>query len=83
MVISFGEEEVALTEVQKIILAGQRAILLQDGSLGILHEEWLQTYGTIVRHGKIAQQEIQVPRWLAFSEEKNSEGTEVLKPVLA
>ncbi|OQP57445.1 DEAD/DEAH box helicase [Niastella populi] len=82
MVISFGEEEVALTEVQKIILAGQRAILLQDGSLGILHEEWLQTYGTIVRHGKISKQEIQVPRWLAFSEEKTTEGTGVLKTVL-
>jgi superfamily II DNA or RNA helicase len=82
MVISFGEEQVALIEVQKIILAGQKAILLQDGSLGILHEDWLQTYGTIVRHGKIKDQEIQVPRWLAFSEEKTADGNEVLKPVL-
>lgn len=82
MVISFGEEQVALVEVQKIILAGQKAILLQDGSLGILHEDWLQAYGTIVRHGKIKDQEIQVPRWLAFSEEKTPEGNEVLKPVL-
>jgi superfamily II DNA or RNA helicase len=82
MVISFGEEQVALTEVQKIILAGQRAILLQDGSLGILHEDWLAAYGTIVRHGKIKDQEIQVPRWLAFSEEKTADGNEVLKPVL-
>lgn len=82
MAITFGEEQVALTEVQKIILAGQRAILLQDGSLGILHEDWLHAYGTIVRHGKIKDQEIQVPRWLAFSEEKTSDGSEVLKPVL-
>jgi superfamily II DNA or RNA helicase len=82
MVISFGEEEVPLTEVQKIIQAGQRAILLQDGSLGILNEEWLQMYGTIMRHGKISQQEIQVPRWLAFSEEETTEGEAVLKPVL-
>lgn len=82
MVITFGEEKVALTEIQKIILAGQRAILLQDGSLGILHEDWLHAYGTIVRHGKIKDEEIQVPRWLAFSEEKTAEGDEVLKPVL-
>ena len=82
MVIAFGEEEVALTEVQKIVQAGQRAILLQDGSLGILHEEWLQTYGTIIRHGKISGTEIQVPRWLAFSEEETPDGTAVLKPVL-
>ncbi|OQP66355.1 helicase SNF2 [Niastella vici] len=82
MVIAFGEEKVALTEVQKIIQAGQRAILLQDGSLGILHEEWLQTYGTIIRHGKISGNEIQVPRWLAFSEEETPEGEAILKPVL-
>lgn len=82
MVVSFGDEEVALTEVQKIIQAGQRAILLQDGSLGILNEEWLQQYGTIVRHGKISKNEIKVPRWLAFSEEETATGDQVLKPVL-
>jgi superfamily II DNA or RNA helicase len=82
MIISFGEEEVSLIEVQKIVQAGQRAILLQDGSLGILNDEWLQTYGTIIRHGKISGQEIQVPRWLAFSEEEAADGTSVLKPTL-
>jgi superfamily II DNA or RNA helicase len=82
MIISFGDEEVSLTEVQKIVQAGQRAILLQDGSLGILNDEWLQTYGTIIRHGKISGQEIQVPRWLAFSEEEAADGTSVLKPTL-
>jgi superfamily II DNA or RNA helicase len=82
MIISFGEEEVSLTEVQKIVQAGQRAILLQDGSLGILNDEWLQTYGTIIRHGKISGQEIQVPRWLAFSEEEAADGSSVLKPTL-
>jgi SNF2 family DNA or RNA helicase len=82
MTVLFGEEEVALTEVQKIIQAGQRAILLQDGSLGILNEEWLQQYGTIIRHGKITKNEIQVPRWLAFSEEETESGSQILKPVL-
>ena len=82
MIISFGEEEVSLIEVQKIVQAGQRAILLQDGSLGILNDEWLQTYGTIIRHGKILGQEIQIPRWLAFSEEEAADGTSVLKPTL-
>lgn len=82
LIISFGDEVVSLAEVQKIVQAGQRAILLQDGSLGILNDEWLQTYGTIIRHGKISGHEIQVPRWLAFSEEEPAEGTAVLKPVL-
>jgi superfamily II DNA or RNA helicase len=82
MHIFFGDEEVSLVEVQKIIQAGQRAILLQDGSLGILNEEWLQQYGTIIRHGKITRNDLQVPRWLAFSEEETTTGETVLKPVL-
>lgn len=82
MKVRFGEEEVALTEIQKTILAGQKAILLQDGSLGILNEEWLQQYGTLIRHGRINKKEIQVPRWLAFSEEQATDGHQVLQPVL-
>lgn len=82
MRVSFGEEEVALQEIQKTILAGQRAVFLQDRSLGILNEEWLQQYGTLIRHGKISKKEIQVPRWLAFSEEQQEDGTEILQPVL-
>ncbi|HTF27335.1 MAG TPA: hypothetical protein VK625_00745, partial [Flavitalea sp.] len=65
--ISFGKEEIALTELQKMILAGQRAMLLKDGSLGILPEEWVSKYANIIKLGKIVKNEISVPRWLAFS----------------
>ncbi len=82
MKVNFGKEEVQLAELQKMVLAGQRSILLKDGSLGILNDEWLQQYGPVIRHGKISKNEIQVARWLAFSEQQASDGNEVLKPVL-
>ena len=66
-----------------MIRAGQRSILLNDGSLGILDDEWLQQYGAIIRHGKITDHHtVQVSRWLAFAEQHATVEMQVLKPVL-
>ena len=78
----FGKEEVQLTDLQKMLLAGQRAIMLKDGSLGVLSDEWIQQYGTIIKHGKISKKEISVARWMALTEEKSGEEIQVLKPVI-
>ena len=77
--LSFGKEEVALTDLQKMLLAGQRAILLKDGSLGVLGDEWIKQYSTIIKHGKISKKEISIARWMALTEEKTGDETQVLK----
>lgn len=81
MRVLFGDEELTLAELQKMILAGQKSVLLKDGSLGILDEEWLHNYGAIIKHGKISGKNIVIPRWLAFSEDDSQQA--VLKPVLS
>jgi SNF2 family DNA or RNA helicase len=82
LTLSFGKETVVLTELQKILLAGQKAILLKDGSLGILSDEWLQQYGTMIKHGKISKNEITIAKWMALTEDKSSEESQVLKGVI-
>lgn len=80
LTVFFGKEKVPLQELQKTLRASQRTILLNDGSLGVLDDEWQQQYGAIIRHGKILNDTtIQVPRWLAFAEQNASEETQVLK----
>ncbi len=74
----FGNETIPPLEIQKILLAGQRAVLLKDGSMGILDEQFRDRYGLILRHGKISGKEAKVPRWLAFSE---SEPTDEAPPL--
>lgn len=80
--LKFGEEEVSLLSLQKILLAGQRAILLKDGSLGILSDGWLKQYSAIIKHGRINKKDIEVARWMAIKETKPDEGEEdtFLKP---
>ena len=78
--LTFGTEEVPLPALQKMLLSGQKAILLKDGSLGIVGDEWLLQYGTIIKHGKIVNKHIEVARWMALTEEKMQPEQQVLKP---
>jgi len=82
LTIRFGKEEVLLLELQKMLLSGQRAILLKDGSLGVPGDEWIHQYGTIIKHGKIHGRAITVARWMALNEQDSANDNEVLKPVL-
>ncbi len=77
--LQFGEEKIPLAELQKILLAGQRAVMLKDGSLGVLTDSWLAEYATIIKHSKINKKQLQVPQWLAISEQQNKGANEALK----
>jgi len=80
--VAFGKEEIKLLELQKMLLAGQRAVLLKDGTLGILHEQWIRQYSAIIKHGKVNKDEIEVSKFLAVSQQQNSEEEQVFKPLL-
>jgi len=82
MSVAFGKENIPLHELQKILWAGQRAVLLKDGSLGILGDEWIQQYGMLLKHGKVSKQEVSIAKWMALSEENNPVEMQVLKPVV-
>ncbi|MES2777165.1 MAG: DEAD/DEAH box helicase [Bacteroidota bacterium] len=77
--VSFGTEEVPLTELQKILMAGQRAVMLKDGTFGVLGEEWLAQYASVIKHGKIEKKEIKVPKWMAISEQGNTSDSDIFK----
>ena len=50
--VSFGDQVVSLRELRKAVLNRQNAVLLGDGTLGILPEEWLQQYGLMLKMGE-------------------------------
>ena len=81
--VKFGSEEVPLPELQKMLLAGQRAVLLKDGSLGVLGDDWHKQYSAIIKHGKVNKKELHVAKWMALSEQQHTDAEQVLKPVIA
>ncbi|MBC7423951.1 MAG: DEAD/DEAH box helicase [Ferruginibacter sp.] len=77
--LQFGEEKIPLAELQKMLIAGQRAVMLKDGSLGVLDEAWIDEYATIIKHSKVDKKQLNVPQWLAVSEQKNESNNQPLK----
>lgn len=82
LTVYFGKEELRLSELQKMLMSGQKAVLLKDGSLGILHDEWIQQYAAIIKHGKINKNEIEVAKVMAISEQQSTREKQVLKPLI-
>jgi superfamily II DNA or RNA helicase len=77
--LQFGEEKIPLPELQKMLIAGQRAVMLKDGSLGVLTDSWIEDYATIIKHSKVEKKQLIIPKWLAISEQKNEAETQPLK----
>lgn len=80
--LRFGKEEVGLADLQKSLWAGQRAILLKDGSLGVLGDEWIEQYGSIIKHGKASRKTITIAPGMALTEAPSLNGNRVLDSVL-
>jgi SNF2 family DNA or RNA helicase len=50
--ISWGDMTVPLKEIRKAIANKQTTVLLDDGTLGLLPEEWIQQYGMMLKMGE-------------------------------
>ncbi|WP_069658950.1 DEAD/DEAH box helicase [Arcticibacter eurypsychrophilus] len=49
--ILWGDQQVPLKDIRKAILNKQEAILLDDGTLGLIPDEWLDQYGLMLKIG--------------------------------
>jgi len=50
--IMFGEQKVSISEVKRALAAKQQYVQLNDGTLGILPDEWLKKYALLFRVGE-------------------------------
>lgn len=80
--IHFGKEAISLTELQKLLLAGQNSILLKDSTIGIFHDEWMAQYAPVIKHGKLSKNEVVIPQWILLSLDKG-EAKEALEPSIS
>ncbi len=82
MKVSFGKEEASLYELKKLLLSGQLYVLLKDDSMGVLTDDWIQTYGVLIKHGQINKNVITIPQWIILTLQ-NSHTPEKLQPVIS
>ena len=54
----FGEEQIDLPEILKSLKKGEQFVNLDDGSMGILPEEWLRKYASLANMGEVREESI-------------------------
>jgi len=64
--VSFGNNQVKLSDIRKAVLNKQRYIKLSDGSVGVLPSEWLHKFEKYFRHGEVKDNTLSVSK-LKFS----------------
>lgn len=77
-----GKEKIALYDIQKVLFADQRTLLLKDNSLVEITDEFLDKFGFFIRHGKIQNEEICIPKWLLVLSDKANSDFPVLQKMI-
>ena len=61
--IHFGEQKITVADVKKALANKQQFVPLQDGSLGILPEEWIKKYSLLFRVGEGKSEKMKLSRY--------------------
>ncbi len=61
--IIFGDQKVSVAEVKKALANKQQFVQLNDGTLGILPEEWLKKYALLFRVGEGRTDKLKLSRY--------------------
>ncbi|MGI8635729.1 MAG: DEAD/DEAH box helicase, partial [Segetibacter sp.] len=61
--IFFGEQKITVADVKKALANKQQFVPLQDGSLGILPEEWIKKYSLLFRIGEGKSEKMKLSRY--------------------
>jgi len=64
--VTFGDNKVSLKDIRNAVLNRDRYILLKDGSVGILPEEWFHKLERYFRHGEVSGEKLKISN-LKFS----------------
>lgn len=58
--ITWGDIVVPLKDVRKAIINRQNVVLLEDGSIGVIPDEWIRDYGMLLRMGEEKKDSIRI-----------------------
>jgi SNF2-related domain/Helicase conserved C-terminal domain len=61
--LKFGDQTVTITEIKKAILQKQNFVKLQDGSIGVLPEEWVKKYSLLLKMGETKGNKVKLKKY--------------------
>ena len=60
--ISYGDQKISLADIQKALQNKQPYLLLKDGTLGMIPEEWYQKYGLLLKLGNVQKDKLRLSK---------------------
>lgn len=75
--LKVGKEEISNKELQKVLRTGEQALMLKDGTITLLDEDWQKAYGIIIKHARIENKQIRVPKWVFIALENGSQAEQL------
>ncbi len=61
--IMYGDQTVKLKDLRKAVINNRNYVLLDDGSIGMLPEEWAMKYSMLFKMGNVEKEEIKLPKF--------------------
>jgi len=61
--IMYGDQTVRLKDLRKAVISHRNYVLLDDGSIGMLPEEWAEKYSLLFKMGNVEKEELKVPKF--------------------
>lgn len=61
--LTFGEQRIGISEIKKALANKQSFVQLNDGSLGILPDEWINKYGLLFKVGDGRENKLRLSRY--------------------
>jgi non-specific serine/threonine protein kinase len=61
--LSFGEQQIGISEIKKALANKQSFVQLNDGSLGILPDEWINKYALLFKVGEGKNNKLRLSRY--------------------
>jgi non-specific serine/threonine protein kinase len=61
--VVFGDQHVSIAEIKRALANKQQFVQLEDGTLGILPEEWLKKYALLFRVGEGRQDKLRLSKY--------------------
>ncbi len=60
--INFGDQVVSLKDVQKALIRNDRFVRLNDGTLGVLPDDWVQKYASLFKMGDLKGKKLRISK---------------------
>jgi len=80
--ISWGEQDVSITDLQKALFNRQQFLLLKDGTIGAIPDEWVSKYALLLKLGNAEKDKLRLSKLYWTLTEQISEGEDITNKII-